>query len=369
LSLHVLQVTPRYSPNIGGVETVVQKISETLAAHGIKVTVYSFDLSPALSQQQNLNGVRVKRFSPIFGDPFYVPEPRFVTSLRREKADIIHVHNVHTLLPFLVSLLKHRRQKLVLQSHYHRFGQSSFRDSLLKLYRYGLDYLVFSRAEAIIVNSVYEKRMICEDFSELRNVLLIPEGVDVEEAKQVEHRPVEPKRILYVGALRRYKNVDKVIEGFALLNKKTDEKFELVIVGEGQERQSLTSLARNLGVNNLIEWKHNLSRQQLLQEYAKASAFIILSPLESFSRVVYEALLVGVPAVVLNSGVMTHLVEDGIAEGVNSLDPEEIAVSLVKATRKSYPKIPESPCTFLGWKAYSNKIISIYRRLVQEHQR
>lgn len=358
--MHVLQVTPRYFPNIGGVEIVVQKISEMLAASGVNVTVYSVDLSSTLSRLQNVNGVLVKRFSPIFDDPFYVPEPKFITSLRREKADIIHVHNIHTLLPFLVTLLKHGRQKLLLQSHYHRFGQSSFRHSLLKLYQYGLNHMVFSRTDGIIANSVYEKRILCEDFSELRNVLLVPEGIDVDEVKYVRHNPVEPKRILYVGALRRYKNVDKVIEGFARLIKKTGENFELVIVGGGQEYQFLANLARNLGVCNLIVWKHNLSRQQLLQEYAKASAFIILSPLESFSRVVYEALLIGVPVVVLNFGAMAHLVEAEFAEGVNSLNPEEIANSLMKATRKIYPKMPEDLNTFLNWEDYSNRILNIY---------
>jgi len=363
--MHVLQVTPGYFPNIGGVEIVVQRISEMLVARDVKATVYSVDLSPTLPRLQHVNGVIVKRFSPILDDPFYIPEPKFIASLRREKADIIHVHNVHTLLPFIVALCKRRRQKLLLHPHYHRFGQSSLRYSLLRLYRYGLGNVVSSRIEAIIANSAYENQILCEDFPKFRNVFMIPEGMDVDEVKHVKHDPVEPKRILYVGALRRYKNVDKILEGFAHLIKGGYTQYRLVIVGGGREYASLVNLAHNLGISSFVEWKYGLSRQQLLCEYAKASVFILLSPLESFSRVVYEALLIGVPVVVLNFGALSSLVEAGLAEGVNSLNPSEIADVLLKATRKTYAKVSGSINAFLDWKEYSNRVINVYDKLLE----
>jgi glycosyltransferase involved in cell wall biosynthesis len=362
--MHVLQVTPRYFPNIGGVEIVIQKTSETLVENGVRVTVYSVDLSHNMLKQEEINGVLVKRFTPLLDDPFYVPEPKFVATLLREKADILHVHT-YVFPPFLVALFKHGKQKLLLQPHYHPFGQSPLRNSLLKLYKYALNNVVFSRADLVIANSAYEKRMLCHDFPRSRNVILIPEGIDVDEVEAVKRNPVEPKRILYVGALRRYKNVDKILKGLASLLGKGNRNFKLIIVGEGSEHQYLINLADNLGVNSFIEWKHGLSRQQLLHEFAKASVFIQLSTLESFSRSVYEALLIGVPAVVLNFGALANLVKAGLAEGVNSLNSREIAEALLKATRKTYPKISQGPNTFLNWKEYSSKIISVYHKLLE----
>lgn len=366
--MHVLQVTPRYFPNIGGVEIVVQKISETLVENGVRVTVYSVDLSRNMLKQEEINGVLVKRFTPLLGDPFYVPEPKFVSALLREKADIFHVHNVHVFPPFLVALFKHRRQKLLLQPHYHRFGQSPLRNSLLGLYKYALNNVVFSRADLVIANSAYEESVICRDFAKSSNVVLIPEGIDVDEIAAVKRNPVEPKRILYVGALKRYKNVDKILESFAFLLGKGNKNFKLIIVGEGPEYHYFTTLANKLSVNSFVEWKHGLSRQQLLHEFAKASVFIQLSHLESFSRGVYEALLMGVPAVVLNFGALANLVEAGLAEGVNSLGAKEIAEALLKVTRKTYNKISGGPNTFLNWKEYSVKIITVYERLLERQQ-
>jgi glycosyltransferase involved in cell wall biosynthesis len=363
--MHVLHVTPRYFPNIGGVEIVAQKLSETLTANDIEATVYSADLSPTLPRTQMVNGVLIKRFSLILSDPFYIPEAKFITSLRREEADIIHVHNVHTLLPLIAVLCKPKKQKLLLQPHYHRFGQSSLRHSLLTLYRYGLSR-VSSKIDASITNSMYEKQIFQEDFPTFKNVLMIPEGIDIEEVKSVRHKPETPKRILYVGGLRRYKNVDKILEGFAHLVKNGNTDYRLIIVGGGSEQGFLTNLADKLDVLSFVEWKSDLTRRELLSEYQKASVFILLSPMESFSRAVYEALLVGVPVVVLNFGALANFVKAGLAEGVNSLNPKEVAEALLRAKGKTNEKIASVFDSFLDWKEYSNKVISTYYKLSEE---
>jgi glycosyltransferase involved in cell wall biosynthesis len=223
--------------------------------------------------------------------------------------------------------------------------------------------MVFPKTHVVLVNSVYEKQVFCEDFPEVRNVILLPEGIDPDEARKIKHEPVEPKRILYVGVLKRYKNVNKIIEGFAHLMRNGDRNFRLVLVGDGPERNSLVNLAHELGISGFVEWKCRLSRQQLLSEYSEASVFLQLSPLESFSRVVYDALLIGVPVVVLNFGALRHLVASGFAEGVSSLTKEEIADALLKATKNTYARISLNTNTFLDWKTYSSRIIDIYEKL------
>lgn len=361
--MHVLQVTPRYPPHMGGVETVVQRVSELLVANGVDVTVYSVDLERHLPRRQMLSGVLVKRFAPLFGDPLYFPELGFVKGLRQEKADIVHVHNAHTLPPFLAALSSRREQRFLLQPYYHRFGQSSFRDSLLRLYKFGLKSVVLPRTDVVVANSAYEKEAFSEDFSVCGKVVLIPLAVDLKEVKHVRWVPEEPKRVLYIGALKPYKNVDKIIEGFAWLVRGRNSDFRLVIVGQGSEYDFLAELARRLHVDQFVEWKRGLSRQQLLDEYARASVFVLLSSLESFSLVIYEALIIGVPSVVLNFGALSNLVRAGLAEGVNSLSACEIADAILKSTKKKYPRISNEMSIFLDWQDYSRRIFGIYERL------
>lgn len=359
--MQVLQVTPRYFPNIGGVETVVRKISEMLFMRGIPVTVYSVDFNPKLPKQEKINGVLVKRFKPLVGDPLYIPEPSFIKGIREENADIIHIHNVHTLLPFLTVLLKRKSQRVVLQPHYHRFGQNPIRHLLLNVYKRAFNKLTSPFIDCVIVNSCYERKIFCKDFPKFKNVTWIPEGIAINELKSVKWNPGKPIRILYVGGLRRYKNVDKLLKAFKKLVKTEKEKFKLVIVGSGSERERLASLAEKFGIIDLTEWKQSLSRRQLLLEYSKANVIVLLSPLESFSRVIYEALLIGVPTVVLNFGATANLVKDKLAVGVDTLDSDEIATAILKALQRTKPGIAiKNQKIFLDWKEYLDKILKNY---------
>jgi glycosyltransferase involved in cell wall biosynthesis len=228
-----------------------------------------------------------------------------------------------------------------------------------------LNSVVFSQADIAVANSVYEESILREDFPRYGNFVLVPEGIDVDEVRRVKRKPDEPKRILYVGALKGYKNVDKVLEGFALLIREMKTGFKLVIVGSGPKHTFLVSRAHSLGVGSFVEWKHGLTREQLLCEYARASALVLLSPLESFSRVVYEALLMGVPVVVLDYGATEYLVKAGLAEGVGSLRREDIANALLRAVTKTYSKVSEGSNTFLSWGEYSRRVNGIYSRLLE----
>ena len=187
--MRILQVTPRYFPNLGGVEVVVERISESFVKRGLSVTVYSMDLSSETLKKQDINGVSVRRFKPLAGDPLYLPPPSFIKAIKREEADIVHVHNAHTLIPTVVALSKTRRQKLLLQPHYHKFGQTRIRNLILSSYKYSLDKLVFPRVEYVIANSPYERRIIHEDFPSCKNVILIQEGISLTEIKSVKWKP------------------------------------------------------------------------------------------------------------------------------------------------------------------------------------
>jgi glycosyltransferase involved in cell wall biosynthesis len=159
--------------------------------------------------------------------------------------------------------------------------------------------------------------------------------------------------------------VHRLLAGFAYLTRNSNESFRLLIVGDGPERDLLIKLASKLGISKFVDWKHDLSRAQLLEEYAEASVFVMLSQLESFSRVVYDALFIGVPVVVLNYGALSHLVEGGYAEGVNSLSQEAIAEALLNAMQKTYPKISDSNGSFLNWDVYVDKLVGVYQELLK----
>lgn len=358
--MRIVQVTPRYFPTMGGVETVVQKISESLVKKGNQVIVYSIDKQKT-TIDHTINGVIVKRFTPLYKDPLYLPEPKFHQELKKEKADIIHAHNIHTFPPLIAALAKTNKQKLILQPHYHKYGQTPLRHSLFQLYQKAFFNLLFMKTNEIVTNSIYEQQTLQKDFPRLTNLHLIPEGLETTETSTVIHNPTLPKRILFVGVLKRYKNIHRIIEGFACLVQNNKTEYRLVIVGEGPEYSNLQNQAQTLGIQQLIEWKNNLTRTELLDEYSKASVFVMLSQLESFSRVVYDALIIGLPTVLLNFGALSNLVSEEFAEGVNSFKPESIAKALKDASEKTYRRISLNHNSFLTWERYVDNLLDLYK--------
>jgi glycosyltransferase involved in cell wall biosynthesis len=361
--MKVVHVTPRYFPNIGGVETVVKELCENLATKGIDVTVYSLDLVGKNRKRESLNDVSVRRYRPLIGDPLFLPPLSFLMDLRRERSAIIHVHNIHNIFPLFVSLFKTINQFLVVQPHYHRYGQTLPRHMLLSLYKIAIPKLVTNRAQVIVANSRYEERILKEDFSLKKNILTVPEGLPLQELRAVSHRPEVPERILYAGALRKYKKVDIMLRALKILLAYEPGSFKLVIIGSGPEKENLMKLASNLRIEESVEWKRELSRQQLLSEYGRTKVFVFLSQLESFSRVVNEAVSLGIPTVVPKGNLFLDLVNHGVAEEAIPDDPESVATAILLARKKHISLTVRESLCFNDAKEYADVIATIYRSL------
>ncbi len=361
--MKIVHVTSTYFPNIGGIQVFVKELCDSLSLKGFDVTVYSFDRRNGFCSNEWMDNVLVKRYAPLTGDPTYFPTLSFIRDIRKETPAILHVHNLHHLFPSLLSLIKKDNQYFILHPHYHRFGQSPARQVFLTLYKRILPSLVLARANAIIANSLFEKEILQEDFPSSNNIIMIPEGLPLNELKLVRWRPESPDSILFIGSLRKYKRVDMLLYAFKLLLNNVKEPLKLVLVGDGPEKQSLTKLATELGLSSKVVWKQNLSRDDLLLEYSKARVFISLSSMESFGRAVYEAIAIGVPTVVPATGIFSELVSEGIVEGVFSLTPGYIAKALIRAREKSVSSSAAQNLNFQEMENYVKQIADIYMSL------
>jgi len=339
----------------------VRDLCERLATKGFEIAVYTLEQNRKLPQQEWANGVLVKRYRPVFNDPAYVPPPSFLRDLRNLNADILHVHNIHSFLPLFTSLVKKSNQKLILQPNYHRFGQSLVRDTFFSFYKFLSIALVLKRADKVIVNSRYEQMLVKEDFF-CNNIVLLPEGLPLNQLRNIRWQLTRPKKILYVGGLRKYKNVDKLLRAFKLLHEK-EKELGLVIVGDGPERKRLLKMAQELDINNFIEWKRNLPREQLLLEYAKARVFVSLSLLESFGRTICEAIALGVPTVVLAIGATSDLVKQGLAFGANSTREKDVVAAISKAIASDPKSFKPFRFPFLDMSDYVDQLANIYGSL------
>lgn len=104
--------------------------------------------------------------------------------------------------------------------------------------------------------------------------------------------------LLSVGALESRKGIALIIGALA----RTPVVVRLVIVGDGPARRALERLTRRLGVSERVEFRGPTQRGQVLDLMAGASAAVFAGLREEGGLALAEAMLLGVPVIVLAHG-------------------------------------------------------------------
>lgn len=296
--MKIAQVCHRYYPNSGGVENHVKEISERLAKKH-DVEVITTDLSSQSLKEEEINGVKVKRFSSVHpGDAYYFTTKIF-SYLEKKEFDIIHTHNYHSFPAFFASLAKKDR-KFIFTPHYHGAGSTTFRDFLNKPYKL-FGSMIFKRAEKVISVSNYEKQLIKKDFCAPEvKIELIPNGIALKAIREAKSFDIDNKVILYIGRLEKHKNIQRII--YAMKNLPSDIHF--YIGGTGRYENELK---RQVKENDLLDRIHFLGFVTDEDKYSwmkTADLFVNLSEIESFGMTTLEALASGTNCLLASSGAL-----------------------------------------------------------------
>ena len=101
------------------------------------------------------------------------------------------------------------------------------------------------------------------------------------------------------------------VQGFDLLIKSwVDIKRELIIIGDGPEYKTLKELIKSLNLDNKINLKNLMPRENVLQELAKAKVFIFSSIDDNGTQTALEALALNTPVLSTSVGCMGSIFPD-----------------------------------------------------------
>lgn len=117
-------------------------------------------------------------------------------------------------------------------------------------------------------------------------------AVDVEKYIQTPQGTGQGK-ILYVGSLIERKGVDLLFQALALVKM----PFEVYLAGDGEEKDVLLQLARELKIEKKVHFLGMLSREELLKHYADSDLFVLPTREDCFALVILEAICAGLPSV------------------------------------------------------------------------
>ncbi len=175
-----------------------------------------------------------------------------------------------------------------------------------------------------------------------QSLLITAFGIDVAENKiSVVYNPVglefispvinrdskTPLIFISTCYLRACKNVDSVLRALAVLRSENQD-VELIIVGDGEERQKLEVLAAELNLQNEVQFLRLQNREQVREHLQNADAFVIASDYENNSVSVLESLSSGLPVATTRVGVAEYIINDENGVLANSTAPDDIAKAM-----------------------------------------
>jgi len=341
--MNILQVTPRYPPQSGGVETHVKEISERLVDRGHDVTVLTADAGGEGSHNERRNGVRIKRYRSIAPNNAIHFCPQIAAAVRTTEADIVHAHNYHS-FPLVFAALGVGNRRFVVTTHYHGGSASSVRDRLLSVYRPFGRWAV-RRADAVIAVSEWERDQLEADFAVDASV--IPNGLDVERFAGAEPTPRERPYLLTVGRLEEYKGVQHVIRAMSEL-----PEYDLLIAGSGSYREELEQIARQAGLTEQVTFLGYVADEALPGLYAGADVYLSLSGFEAYGMTVAEALSSGTPCAVREAGALQDWTANEAVVGVST----STAHAVQQAVR-ACDQLPSPTLADRSWESVTTRLI------------
>ena len=286
--IKVLQIGKYYPPRWGGMETVLKDICETISPR-VELSVVVANDKDCLEEERSAGFrlVRLPNWRTLFSQPI---TPGLWSALRREPAEIVHLHEPNPLALALYLLAGHRGRLVI---HYH---SDIVRQRKLKwLYRPILERGM-RRAEAIIAGSqeLIDGSKVLSKWRD--KCFVIPFGIDLRpflSLNPAARKGSVARRVLAVGRLSYYKGFQFLLESMA------HWEGELVLAGDGEMRGELEALARRLGLASRVQFTGRIDSAELLRCYREADVFCLPSceRSEAFGLVMVEAMGAALPVV------------------------------------------------------------------------
>jgi glycosyltransferase involved in cell wall biosynthesis len=290
--VRVLQLGKFYDPFVGGMETVLKEMCESLADQvQFQVVVANTRWETKHETRKKVPVTRVASMGKLLSCSL---APSYPLWARRFDPDLIHVHLPNPLAE-LSALLADRDIPVVAQFHSDVVRQRS----LLKVYGPFLDAF-YRRASCIVVPTprhIEISRYVSKYRDKCR---VVPFGVPLSrfELDEMGTRRANALRdgmptVLCVGRLVSYKGVEFLIR--ALEN----VKARLWIIGVGPLEDSLKNLAAERGLGDRVQFLGQVSEADLVAYYHACDVFVLpsITNAEMFGVVQLEAMACHKPVI------------------------------------------------------------------------
>lgn len=235
------------------------------------------------------------------------------------------------------------------------------------------------RAAAIITVSEFSKQQIMKYLKiPSEKIHVVPCGVDIQkyqidikvteiESIKSEYK-ISGEYLLYLGTLEPRKNIEGLIEGYALAYKKNSELPKLVLTGKkGWSYESIFEKVQELNIEEQVIFTGYVRDQDKLGLIKGAKAFVFVPFYEGFGIPPIEAMASGTPVLVSDVQPISEIVGDDVIK-VDPNSKEAIAEGMEKILSEEYQsqeyrqKLIQQAGNY-SWENSVNKLLSVYELL------
>jgi glycosyltransferase involved in cell wall biosynthesis len=336
--LRVVQVSPFYSPVVGGVETVVRQVAEYLASRGVESWVVTYDRlrrgKAKLPREEEIGGVKVIRLRPDLKWSHGTYSRELIPYLQRLRPDVVHVHVWRH--PHVFQVAKIEGLTKVLQPHSPFYGLTQV-GPLIRVY-YALTDLLGGktmRKYRVVSITPLERDRLREVFGVSSD--LIPNGIP---DSLFSLSPGRSDHYLFLGRISREKNVMLMLRAF----KSSGVNRKLIMAGpDGGLGHTVRRFVERNALN--VDYLGPVSSETKMEMIRNCRAVLNPSPYEGFGITLLEGEAMGKPAIIVGRGGQEYAAppnvasiraensEFSVAEAVRAMEDDEIHSKLSVGAR------------------------------------
>ncbi len=368
--MRVAFVTPVYPPYRGGIGAVAEHDARCLRALGVDVDVFTPQHKASSATEKD-----IMRLQPFFAWGNGAILLDLFKKLRGY--DIVHLH-----YPFfgsdILAVIATRFWRIPLVMTYHMKPKAcGVLGFTFRMYRWMLESFMFRSARALLVSS--------RDYADAQSVkhasmIEMPFGIDTSRfvpgdcvaARRSfgidEHVPT----IVFVGGLDRahyFKGVDVLLRACAAMN----VPWQLLIVGDGNNRKQFESLAGELGIDDKTHFAGSVPFEDLPRAYQAADVHVLpsIDYSEAFGVVTLEAMSTGIPSIVSDlPGVRQVIAPNETGSLVLSGDVASLTATLDRYcgdeayTKACGARARIRACAHFDEKNLAKRLLEVYNKVV-----
>jgi glycosyltransferase involved in cell wall biosynthesis len=335
--------------NVGGVASLLIGYMENLDKNKFEhvlITGNCEDNETDLLKQTNFEGKviylrNLKRSVGVFKDLITFIEMRKI--LKSLSPDIVHTHTAKAGLIGRLSALSLRNKPLIIHT-YHGHLLYGYFSALVSFLIVTIERVLAWGTNLLIADSMQVKiDLLNNGVGKEKNWQVVSPGIrklpniESDVARNELGISKDANLICWIGRFTNIKNPMLAAQSFSTLKNKTNKKFTMIMVGDGELFTSVQEYISNNKLDiKLVGWKTNVSN------FLAASDILLLtSKNEGFGMVIAEAGWYGKPTISTKVGGVTEFItngETGILVDSNEDDISD-AISLLFEDRSLMNKI------------------------------